>query len=120
MIPREGVCGWHDHEVGDLTEVTSFGTAANPEVWYYSNALNIPESWPLVEERILALSANVWSAYQVLRDHLNGILLAITRCSQDGTRVVIRPPGQRPHADAAPSAPLGPLLPQAGGGNAPS
>ena len=30
VIPREGVFGWHDHEVGDLAEVTSFGSAANP------------------------------------------------------------------------------------------
>ena len=31
-----------------------------------------------MEERVLRLTADVWSADQVLRDHLNGILLAIT------------------------------------------
>ena len=48
VVPRQAVFGWHDHEVGDLAEVTNYGTAANPEIWYYSNALNLPEIWPLV------------------------------------------------------------------------
>jgi hypothetical protein len=69
--------------------------------------------------RELSLTADVRNPDQALRDHLNGILLAITQNSQDGTRVVLRPPGQRPRPGAEPSVPQGPLLPQGGGGNAP-
>ena len=46
VIPKTCVYGWHDHEVGDLAEVTPYGTAANPEIWYYSNALHTSEFSP--------------------------------------------------------------------------
>ena len=73
-IPPESVWGWHSFAETELQQVTTEGWAANPRVWYYSNALHVREDFPDGERRILRLPVGVSSADLALRRHLSTVL----------------------------------------------
>ena len=83
--------------------MTQEGRLADPELWYYSNALHIREDFPDCERRILRMPTGVSSADLALRRHMSAVLEKVLENGRGGPRIAPSDTWTRPGALDLPS-----------------